>query len=197
MPEWVVSDITRLRQILVNLLSNAVKFTSKGAVTLRVSVKEIDQQHQNYQLLFAVKDTGIGIPKDRFDRLFQPFSQIDSSTTRQYGGTGLGLAIANQLTLLMGGEMSVESEVGIGSTFTFMISTVADINTVIPKEWDLSLVGKRILILEDNDVSRESLTIFAQILQMEVLATNSSEQAITWLQSDKKFGSSGFEGINV
>ena len=186
-PEWVVSDITRLRQILVNLLSNAVKFTSKGAVTLRVSVKEIDQQHQNYQLLFAVKDTGIGIPKDRFDRLFQPFSQIDSSTTRQYGGTGLGLAIANQLTLLMGGEMSVESEVGIGSTFTFMISTVADINTVIPKEWDLSLVGKRILILEDNDVSRESLTIFAQILQMEVLATDSSEQAITWLQSDKKF----------
>ncbi len=186
-PEWIVSDITRLRQILVNLFSNAIKFTSQGAVTLRVSVKEIDQQHQNHQLLFAVEDTGIGIPSDRYDRLFKPFSQVDSSTTREYGGTGLGLAIANQLTILMGGEMSVESEVGVGSTFAFTISTVAETNTVIPKEWDLSLVGKRILILEDNDVSRESLTIFTQILQMEVLATKSSEQAIAWLQSDKQF----------
>jgi PAS domain S-box-containing protein len=186
-PECIVSDITRLRQILVNLFSNAVKFTSQGSVTLRVSVKEIDQQHPYHQLLFAVKDTGIGIPSDRYERLFKPFSQVDSSTTREYGGTGLGLAIANQLTILMGGEMSVESEVGVGSIFTFTISTVAETNTVIPKEWDLSLVGKRILILEDNDISRESLTIFTQILQMEVLATNSSEQAIAWLQSDKQF----------
>ncbi|WP_190303443.1 response regulator [Pseudanabaena sp. UWO311] len=186
-PECIVSDITRLRQILVNLFSNAVKFTSQGSVTLRVSVKEIDQQHPYHQLLFAVKDTGIGIPSDRYELLFKPFSQVDSSTTREYGGTGLGLAIANQLTILMGGEMSVESEVGAGSIFTFTISTVAETNTVIPKEWDLSLVGKRILILEDNDISRESLTIFTQILQMEVLATNSSEQVITWLQSDKQF----------
>lgn len=186
-PEWIVSDITRLRQVLVNLFSNAVKFTSQGAVTLRVSVQEIDQQHQNYQLQFAVKDTGIGIPHDRYDRLFKPFSQVDSSTTREYGGTGLGLAIANQLTILMGGEMSVESEVGVGSTFTFTISTVAHTNEPVREEWDLSLVGKRLLILEDNDISRENLTIFAQTLQMEVLATNSSEQAIAWLQNEKQF----------
>ena len=186
-PENIVSDITRLRQILVNLFSNAVKFTTQGAVTLRVSIKEIDQQHQNYQLLFAVKDTGIGIPHDRYNRLFKPFSQVDSSTTREYGGTGLGLAIANQLTILMGGEMSVESEVGSGSTFAFTMPTVADTNEPVREEWDLSLVGKRLLILEDNDVSRENLTIFAQTLQMEVLATNSSEQAIAWLQSDKQF----------
>ncbi|GBO55463.1 hypothetical protein APA_3614 [Pseudanabaena sp. lw0831] len=186
-PEWIVTDITRLRQILVNLFGNAVKFTTQGAVTLKVSVKEIDPQHQNYQLLFAVKDTGIGIPSDRYARLFKPFSQVDSSTTRQYGGTGLGLAISNQLTILMGGEMSVESEVGSGSTFTFTISTVADKKEPVREGWDLSLVGKRLLILEDNDISRESLTIFAQTLQMEVLATNSSEQAIAWLQSDKQF----------
>ncbi|WP_434687276.1 response regulator [Pseudanabaena minima] len=186
-PEQIVSDITRLRQILVNLFSNAVKFTAQGAVTLRVSVQEVDQQYQNYQLLFVVKDTGIGIPKDRYERLFRPFSQVDSSTTRQYGGTGLGLAIANQLTLLMGGEMSVESEVGVGSTFTFTISTVADTTQIVNADWDSMFIGKRLLILEDNDVSCESLVLLAQELQMEVMATQSSEQAIAWLQSEPKF----------
>jgi PAS domain S-box-containing protein len=186
-PESIVSDITRLRQILVNLFSNAIKFTAQGAVTLKVSVQSVDPQRQNYQLLFAVKDTGIGIPKDRYNRLFKPFSQVDSSTTREYGGTGLGLAIATQLTVLMGGEMSVESAVGVGSTFSFAIATSADPNVPVRAGWDLSLVGKRLLILEDNDISRESLTIFAKTLKMEVLATNSSEQAIAWLQSDKQF----------
>jgi PAS domain S-box-containing protein len=186
-PERIISDITRLRQILVNLFSNAVKFTTQGEVTLRVSVEEVDQQHQNYQLLFVVKDTGIGIPKDRYDRLFRPFSQVDSSTTRQYGGTGLGLAIANQLTLLMGGELSVDSEVGVGSTFHFSISTVADTTQLESAEWDRSFMGKRLLILEDNDVSCESLVLFAQALQMEVMATKSTEQAIAWLQSERKF----------
>ncbi len=191
-PEWIVSDITRLRQILVNLFSNAIKFTSQGEVTLRVSVQQFDERNQNYQLLFAVKDTGIGIPRDRYDRLFKPFSQVDASTTRQYGGTGLGLAIANHLTLLMGGYMSVESVVGVGSTFSFTISTFADQTDVdqiylVSEEWNQSLIVKRILILEDNDISRESLTIFAQFLQMEVMATSSSEQAIAWLQSEKKF----------
>ena len=186
-PERIVSDITRLRQILVNLFSNAVKFTSQGSVTLRVSVQEVDPQHQNYQLLFVVTDTGIGIPKDRYARLFKPFSQVDSSTTRQYGGTGLGLAIANQLTLLMGGEMSVESEVGVGSTFTFSISTSSDTTQLVDVDWDSSFIGKRLLILEDNDVSCENLTIFAQALQMEVMVTKSSEQAIAWLQSEQEF----------
>jgi PAS domain S-box-containing protein len=186
-PEWIISDITRLRQILVNLLSNAVKFTAHGEVTLRVSIQEFDQSNQNYQLLFTVKDSGIGIPQERYNRLFRPFSQVDSSTTRQYGGTGLGLAIAHQLTLLMGGAMSVESTVGVGSTFTFTIFTVADKTSLVRESWSRNLVGKRLLILEDNDVNRESLTTFAQILEMEFLATNSSEQAIAWLQSEKPF----------
>jgi PAS domain S-box-containing protein len=185
-PEWIVSDITRLRQIFVNLVGNAIKFTAQGEVTLRVSVQKINQQH-NYQLLFAVKDTGIGIPRDRYDRLFKPFSQVDSSTTRQYGGTGLGLAIANHLAILMGGEMSVESEVGVGSTFSFTISTVATESELSDIQENLNLAGQRLLILEDNDVSRESLTILAQALKMEVSATNSSEQAIAWLQNGKQF----------
>jgi PAS domain S-box-containing protein len=186
-PERIVSDITRLRQILVNLFSNAVKFTHQGSVTLRVSVQEVDRRYQNYQLVFVVTDTGIGIPKDRYARLFKPFSQVDSSTTRQYGGTGLGLAIAHQLTLLMGGEMSMESEVEVGSVFTFTISTGADTTPLAYADWNRSFIGKRLLVLEDNDVSRENLVIFAQVLQMEVMATESTEQAIAWLQSEQKF----------
>ena len=186
-PEQIVSDITRLRQILVNLFSNAVKFTNQGEVTLRVSVQAVDRQQQNYQLLFVVKDTGIGIPKDRYERLFKPFSQVDSSTTRQYGGTGLGLAIANQLTILLGGKMSVESEVTVGSAFTFTISTVADKPQLVNTDLDRRFMGKRLLILEDNDVCLENLVIFARTLQMEVMATKSSEQAIIWLQRTQQF----------
>ncbi len=187
-PEWIVSDITRLRQIFVNLVGNAIKFTQQGEVTLRVSVQKVSDQHQDFQLLFAIKDTGIGIPRDRYDRLFKPFSQVDSSTTRQYGGTGLGLAIANHLAILMGGEMSVESEVGVGSIFSFTISTVATESELADDiQWNSDLAGQRLLILEDNDVSRENLTIIAQVLQMEVSATNSSEQAIAWLQNGKQF----------
>jgi len=120
-PELIVSDINRLRQILLNLLSNAIKFTNKGGVKLQISIKEIEPLEHDMYLLFAVTDTGIGISKDRYDRLFKPFSQIDSTTTRKYGGTGLGLAISNRLTQLMGGEMFVESELGVGSTFSFTI----------------------------------------------------------------------------
>ncbi len=122
-PLSIVGDASRLRQILVNLLSNAVKFTQTGEVILSVSAKEaiaqeesgIDREQTNrlpipdYQIQFAVKDTGIGIPPNRIDRLFKSFSQVDASTTRQYGGTGLGLAISNHLSEMMGGQMWVES----------------------------------------------------------------------------------------
>lgn len=130
-PELIVSDINRLRQILLNLLSNAVKFTSKGGVRLEITIKKTETPDDIY-LLFAVTDTGIGIPKERYDRLFQPFSQIDSSTTRKYGGTGLGLAISNRLTQLMGGEMFVESEIGVGSTFSFTILVKATVSPASP-----------------------------------------------------------------
>ncbi|MFN3199137.1 MAG: PAS domain S-box protein [Bradymonadia bacterium] len=112
-PQRVVGDVTRLRQVLVNLLSNAVKFTEQGAVTVRVT--ELDAN----RLRFAVEDTGIGIPADRLDRLFQPFSQVDTSTTRRFGGTGLGLAICDHLVSLMGGKLQVRSVEGQGSCFFF------------------------------------------------------------------------------
>ena len=119
-PKMIVGDVTRLRQILVNLLSNAVKFTKTGEVVVSVEVRGKGQELRGeetlsptYEIQFAVKDTGIGIPPDRIDRLFKSFSQVDSSTTRQYGGTGLGLTIGKQLCEMMGGQMWVESREAI------------------------------------------------------------------------------------
>jgi len=119
-PTNIISDVTRLRQILANLLSNAVKFTNKGEISIIVSSKK---EGDSDFIQFAIRDTGIGIPKDRMDRLFQSFSQIDTSMTRKYGGTGLGLAISKRLVELMDGSIWVESEEGKGSTFFFTINT--------------------------------------------------------------------------
>ncbi|PZU99400.1 MAG: hypothetical protein DCE90_02500 [Pseudanabaena sp.] len=130
----VIGDMTRLRQVLANLIGNALKFTYRGSISITISQLltthflrcDLNDHHENSQplrtLVFQVKDTGIGIPRDRLYRLFQPFSQVDASTTRQYGGTGLGLAISKRLCELMGGTMWVESEVDYGSTFFFTIT---------------------------------------------------------------------------
>ena len=118
-PHMIIQDMNRVRQILLNLLSNATKFTSEGGVSVLVNLKALDNQQATFRI--SVEDTGIGIPEDRLDRLFQSFSQVDASTSRKYGGTGLGLAISKQLSLLMGGNMWVESEENVGSTFSFTI----------------------------------------------------------------------------
>ncbi|MFN3694459.1 MAG: PAS domain S-box protein, partial [Ignavibacterium sp.] len=120
-PEIIVGDVTRLRQILTNLIGNAVKFTSRGEVEVSVFIDEAEGNE--YRLKFIVRDTGIGIPKNKMDRLFKPFSQVDSSTTRSYGGTGLGLVISKKLVEMRGGEIKVESEEGQGSKFIFSIKT--------------------------------------------------------------------------
>jgi PAS domain S-box-containing protein len=149
-PQIIIGDVTRLRQILTNLIGNAVKFTSKGEVEVSVSVEESDEN--NYKLKFVVRDTGIGIPKDKMDRLFKPFSQVDSSTTRSYGGTGLGLVISKKLVEMMGGNILVESEEGEGSKFIFSIKTsVPTVDTsiktlVIPE----SFYEKKILLVDTN-----------------------------------------------
>ena len=116
-------DITRLRQILTNLVSNAVKFTDQGEIYIAVTSKKLE--HRKYEIQFAVKDTGIGIPPDKMDRLFKSFSQVDSSVSRSYGGTGLGLVISKRLAELMNGSMWVESELDKGATFYFNIVTEA------------------------------------------------------------------------
>jgi len=118
-PEVVVGDVTRVRQVLVNLVSNSVKFTETGEVSIRVTAEPIAADAQ--ELRFSVRDTGVGIPPDRIDQIFESFSQADASTTRQFGGTGLGLSISKHLAELMGGRIWVESEVGEGSTFHFTV----------------------------------------------------------------------------
>ncbi|HVS53447.1 MAG TPA: response regulator [Opitutaceae bacterium] len=138
-PAWIMGDVTRLRQIIVNLVNNAVKFTPSGAISLEVRRALREPTPLGFDpgfitdptriiLDFTVRDTGIGIPPERIDRLFKAFSQVDSSTTRKYGGTGLGLAICQRLVHLMGGDIRVESKVGHGSTFSFTIATEAASN---------------------------------------------------------------------
>ncbi|MCF7759054.1 MAG: response regulator [Cephaloticoccus sp.] len=163
-PPWIISDVTRLRQIIVNLVNNAVKFTPSGSISVLVSILSRETNGQ-VKLEFAVRDTGIGIPADRIDRLFKAFSQVDSSTTRKYGGTGLGLAISQRLSVLMGGDIRVESQSGEGSAFIFTIQVPPP---AIPSDYELPpapepLLQGTILCVEDNEVTRRHIeAIFAQ-----------------------------------
>jgi signal transduction histidine kinase/CheY-like chemotaxis protein len=155
-PALLRGDPGRLRQILTNLLGNAIKFTQQGEVTVRVT--KLHETQDEVTLLFAVRDSGIGIPDDKIGLVFNEFTQTDVSITRQYGGTGLGLAISKQLAELMGGEIGVESEAGSGSEFWFTvrlkIQPGGSVNeTPIPD----SLKGVRILVVDDNAACREIL----------------------------------------
>jgi CheY-like chemotaxis protein len=179
-----------LRQILVNLLSNAVKFTEQGEVVLSVSSKPVpDAGSDSHLVHFAVKDTGIGIPPDRVDRLFQSFSQVDASTTRRYGGTGLGLAISRRLSELMGGSMWVESEMGAGSTFHFTIRAApapaparAYLDEVQPV-----LQGRRVLIVDDNATNRRILSRQVDAWQMLPESTESPLEALEWIRQGAEY----------
>ena len=155
-PVVVEGDVTRLRQVLVNLLGNAVKFTAQGEVLLTVSLT--GSIGSVAQITFAVSDTGIGIPADRLDRVFQSFSQVDASTTRTYGGTGLGLAISARLAEAMHGTLTVESQVGTGSTFRLEVPLPRGRETedrlrVAPAE----LPGRWVLVVDDNATNRRIL----------------------------------------
>ena len=156
-PDTILGDISRLRQILVNLLSNALKFTHEGEV--QVTVRGVKREHNQYDIQFSVRDTGIGIPEHRLNHLFKSFTQADNSTTRQYGGTGLGLAISKRLAEIMGGKMTVSSKVDQGSTFRFSIigKPFPTQNRIYLREKDPQLIGKRVLIVDDNDINRKLL----------------------------------------
>lgn len=202
-PETIYGDSTRLSEIIINLMNNAIKFTEEGEVVLSVhghqlhdaapinmSDKEIEPG-KVYELHFMVRDTGIGIPRDRMDRLFRSFSQVDASTTRRYGGTGLGLAISKRLCELMGGSMWVESSgiAGEGTTFHFTIKAqeapLPERPYLVENQPDLS--GKRVLIVDDNATNRRILTLQTESWQMKPQSTAEPREALHWVEQGMPF----------
>jgi CheY-like chemotaxis protein len=200
-PPAILGDVTRVRQILVNLLGNAIKFTEQGEVSVLVSGRQLradesspvpdakDDCQPFFEIQVAVKDTGIGIPADRLDRLFQSFQQVDSSTTRKYGGTGLGLAISKRLCEAMGGKIWVESLSNQGSTFSFsLIAQATKLTTPTQDDDDDDLLkNKRVLIVDDNASNREILKQQLQSWQMRPCLAQSGYEAIGLLEQAGKF----------
>ena len=189
-PAAIVGDVTRLRQIMLNLLSNAVKFTEAGEVVLTVNAKPLPAGR--VELTFSVRDTGIGLSADEMSRLFQSFSQADSSTTRKYGGTGLGLAISKRLSELMGGHMWAESEgPSKGSTFLFSIQVpIAELPAARQRDFvgvQPELQDKRVLVVDDNETNRRVLTLQTGKWGMKCRATGSPSEALSWLDGDEGF----------
>ena len=186
-PAGIVGDATRLRQVLLNLLSNAVKFTEEGEVVVHVGAQPAGSS--SHRLELAVRDTGIGIPQDRMDRLFASFSQVDASTTRRYGGTGLGLAISWRLVELMGGTMWVESEEGNGSTFHVAL-TVREAEVparIAQREGPSPLRGKRVLVVDDSATSREIMVRQTRSWEMEPVAVEAPLDALALIDEGQHF----------
>ncbi len=191
-PHAMVGDPVRLKQILMNLLNNAVKFTDVGEVVLSVSTMMPDAANtpgETALLTFSVRDTGIGIPEDRMHRLFKSFSQVDASTTRRYGGTGLGLVITKRLVELMGGEISVESEMGIGTTFSFTLpGEVARIPDRASRDAQLAAIkGARVLIVDDNRTNRLILNEKLRSWELSPRASGAPEEAIDLIKNGDAF----------
>tara|TARA_B100001248_G_scaffold217689_2_gene172910 strand:+ start:17752 stop:20250 length:2499 start_codon:yes stop_codon:yes gene_type:complete len=184
-PKTLVGDPTRIRQILVNLIGNALKFTEKGEVHTQITLKE--EVEDGLILQFSVRDTGMGIPKDKQDKLFKSFSQVDASTTRKFGGTGLGLTISKSLTHIMGGEIWVESVEGEGSTFAFTVKVKAD-NTSKKIPLDITpLKDKRILIVEENKTLLGILKDLTKEWGMNPTIASSAGEASEYVKAGQVF----------
>jgi len=185
LPEAVLGDCGRLRQILFNLCGNALKFTPAGGeIALDASVVELTPQ--DLEVRFEVRDTGIGIPEDRRHLLFQPFSQVDVSTTRMYGGSGLGLSIVKRLVGLMGGEAGVDSRQGVGSTFWFTAKFGVSAQKPTPPRTFTALGGQRVLVVDDNETNRKVLMGQLKRFALECICVSSAQEALLALRSAPK-----------
>ena len=187
-PVQIVGDSLRLRQILVNLVSNAIKFTEKGEIFVSVGLvnKTADGQ---LELRFEVRDTGIGIPADKMQRLFKAFSQVDASTTRKYGGTGLGLIICEKLIELMGGHIEVESKVDVGTSFIFTMLSATGTQTerTYETKYVIGMEGKRILVVDDNATNRVILRKQLEMWKLVPMIACSGEEALEILEHQPAF----------
>ena len=191
LPEAIIGDAGRVRQIVLNLLSNAVKFTDAGEVVLSLEAMAPPAATDDpWSIEIEVRDTGIGIPPEGMDRLFQSFSQVDASISRRYGGTGLGLAISRRLAESMGGSLTATSSgiAGEGSTFRLRLPARATtLPDAVPKAIPRSLRGCRVLVVDDNATNRRILTTFLARWGVEAAATASPLEAIGWVRAGQKF----------
>jgi len=179
-PMSLIGDPLRLGQILINLSNNAVKFTEKGQIV--VTVFAVEQNETKVTLQFSVQDSGIGMTEEQKGKLFQAFSQADTSTTRKYGGTGLGLTISKKLCEMMEGKIWVESEPGVGSTFSFTVVLGLDVQKKIKLTPETDMRGMRVLVVEDNQISREILHELLETMTFEVSQAVSAEEALSEIQ---------------
>ena len=175
-PQNLVGDPLRLGQVIANLINNSVKFTEHGDVHLKAEL--LEQVGERASLRFSVKDTGIGMTREQAERLFQPFSQADMSTTRKHGGTGLGLTICRRLVELMGGEIWLESEPGVGSTFLFTVSVGVASGTPRSRIIPAQLRTVTALVVDDNAAARDILVHALDGILARVDAVSSGEEAI-------------------
>ena len=188
-PETVRGDSGRLRQVLMNLVGNAIKFTDKGEVALKVQM-EATHDH-DFTLRLTVADSGIGIPREKQQVIFDPFAQADSSTTRKYGGTGLGLTISSRLVEMMGGRIWVESELARGSQFHFTTrlgiadTKVIEVGTIAPPE---ILRGVKVLIVDDNRTNRRILEGMLGRWEMKSTSAQDGEEALKKLSEAQQAG---------
>jgi len=205
-PNWLRGDVGRLRQIIVNLVGNSIKFTQQGEVVLNVWLEEFSSDTESAQpieqeissgasvpdavcLHFSVSDTGIGIPEEKLDVVFQEFEQADASTTRRYGGSGLGLAISSRLVGLMGGRIWAESQVGQGSTFHFTARFVPSTESRPRKRTQPIVVGgTRALIVDDNATNRRILTEILNSWDMRPTSVENASEAMRQLRQSQRAG---------
>ncbi len=181
LPVSLVGDPLRLEQVLMNLLSNALKFTESGEV--EVGIEQLAVENDHAVIGFMVRDSGIGLTEEQQQKLFRPFNQADQSTTRKYGGTGLGLAICKQLVELMGGEISLESQPGVGSTFRFSVKLGVGKNKgVEPLAGEVS--GKRVLVVDDNAAARQVYSRLLESLSFKTSMVSSAKEALELLKSE-------------
>ncbi len=181
LPQIINTDPLRIKQIISNLLSNAIKFTDEGKKII------IDINYKNKLLLVSVKDEGIGISKDKFSHIFESFNQEDSSTTRKYGGTGLGLSISSELVKLLGGELKLKSEIGIGSEFYFSIPITIgkEFKIKIDKKEKINFKSKKILLVEDNKANQMFMKVILKGIDLEFDIANDGLEAIEIFKTNK------------
>ena len=187
LPDCVLADSLRLQQILTNLISNAIKFTTQGDINIHVSI--VSREASELTLHFSITDQGIGITKEQQLKLFQPFIQADTSTTRKYGGTGLGLAISKQLVDMMGGEISVQSQLGQGSTFSFTLPVKEiflskeqlQLKDVEQNQTTAKLAGMQVLLVEDNKINQMVARTILEKYGIDVIIASHGQEAVELL----------------